>query len=263
MSERAASWLLRPLRLVLWLVCLGSVCLGWASPVWAAEIPPLSGRVVDTAGVLSAAERGRLEAHLAAYERASGHQFAVLLIDTLEGEPVEQFALRVVESWKLGKAKQDDGALLLLAVRDRKARIEVGYGLEGDIPDAVASRVIRNVLSPRLKQGQYYAGIDAALSALMNAAGGDPGGASPPRSQPAPELRIGIWPILIVFLVLFLLGRGGGGGFGGFLLGSVLSGAARGRRGGFGGYSGGSFGGGGGFSGGGGSFGGGGASGDW
>lgn len=219
---------------------------------FALDVPPLRGHVNDVAGVLSPAEQSALEARLAAFEQQTKHQFALLTIQSLEGDAIEDFSMRVAEAWKLGDAKQDDGLILLVVVADRKVRIEVGYGLEGDIPDALAGRVIREVIAPRFRQGQHAQGVSEAFSVLTKAAGGEgtvlPQRAS--RSEKGPSLP-GIAIGLMVLLLLFF-GRGRGGGL---LLGAML-GSALGQGGSRGG-------GGGGYRGRGGGFGGGGASGGW
>jgi uncharacterized protein len=237
----------------------------------ALEVPPLQGRhISDLAGVLPGNVEEQLNARLAAYEQQTGHQLAVLTVPSLEGDPVEDFTMRVVEAWKLGKKDRDDGVLLLVAVEDKKLRIEVGYGLEGDLPDALAGRIIRDLMTPAFKRGELAEGISAACQAIMAATGGEgslfaPEPAAAERARRAPRGSSGIF--LYLMLAVFLLtifggGRGRGGG-GSFLAGALLGGLG-GRRGGFGGGGGGfGGGGGGGFRGGGGGFGGGGASGSW
>jgi uncharacterized protein len=227
----------------------------------AVDVPPLEGRVNDRAGLLPAEIKGELERKLAAYEAKTGHQVAVLTIPTLGGDPVEDFSMRVVEAWKLGRAQHDDGVLILVVPQDRKMRIEVGYGLEGVLPDAAAGRITREVMAPRFKQGDYAGGIVAAVDAVLGATGGEVTAAPRPKS---PVSKVGgvlrtlgglvvfglFFGLILVMSIVNRLGgrRGGGVYFGG---------------GGFGGGNGGGFGDGGGFSGGGGGFGGGGASGDW
>ena len=115
-------------------------------------IPGLAARVTDLTGTLAADQKGKLEAKLAAFERNKGSQIAVLIVPTVKPESIEQYALRAVESWKLGRRGVDDGALLLVAKEDRKLRIEVGYGLEGALNDATAKRIISETISPRFKQ---------------------------------------------------------------------------------------------------------------
>jgi uncharacterized protein len=241
----------------LWLVGgLIGLLLQAPSPVRALDVPPLGGRVNDLAGLLDAGQRAALEQKLEAYERGSGHQFALLSVPSLDGDSLEDFSIRVVERWKLGKRGKDDGVLVLVAKQDRQMRIEVGYGLEGDIPDAIASRIVREVLQPAFKQGDFYGGLDQAFGMLMRAAGGE-SVLPPPRAerrQPG-GMKLLFWGVIVLFWLLSGAGRGGRGrGAGAFLLGAGMGG-------GFGG--GGRRGGGGGFGGGGGGFGGGGSSGGW
>jgi uncharacterized protein len=222
----------------------------------ALDVPPLAHRVTDLAGLLDAGTRDGLERQLAAYEAKTTQQFAVLIVPSLEGDPIEDFSIRVVEKWKLGKAKEDNGLLLLVVPKDRKVRIEVGYGLEGNITDALSSRIIRQIIRPAFRRGAFSEGIVAAVEALMQAGSGEVVRALPAADDEALAEEgggAGAW-ILILLVLLFVFGprffwpalwaSGAGGGFRGP------------RGGGFGG-------GGGGFSGGGGGFGGGGASGDW
>jgi uncharacterized protein len=222
--------------------------------------------VNDQANLLTASERSALEGKLAAYEQKTGQQFALLTVSTLDGQPIEDFGIKVADKWKLGDKKRDDGLILIVVPQDRKMRIEVGYGLEGDVPDAIAARVIREVLTPAFRQGQFAAGIDNAFSVLMQAASGE----APPQAveqQPQRrERRKGAWSVLsplILPLVLFLIFSSFFGGgrrrrrtmFGGPFIGGGWGG---------GGWGGGGGGGGGGWGGGGGGgFGGGGASGNW
>jgi uncharacterized protein len=223
----------------------------------ALEVPPLVGRVNDGANVLSAQMRSQLEAQLESYERSTGHQLAVLTIPSLEGEPIEDYTIRVVESWQLGKKGKDDGVLLFVAVGDRKIRIEVGYGLEGDLPDALVGRIIREVMAPAFRQGDLGFGITRAVSAISSATGGQGESLPPPRRTRSHDGG-GLSPYLLLALVVLLF-LGGGRGMGGFIVGSALGGGF-GRGGGFGGGGSRQSGG---FRGGGGGFGGGGASGGW
>jgi uncharacterized protein len=256
--------------------------------------------VTDLAGVLDPAAAARLESRLADFERETTHQIAVLTVPTLEGEPIETFALRVAESWQLGQAGADNGILVVVAPRDRRARIEVGYGLEGVVPDVVAKRVLEDVMFSHFRGGDFAGGIEAGVGALMQAARGEVV-ELPPARRGAPHAD----PLSVVFFAALLgtvvatplrrarpLGSIVGGGIGGgitwLLLASLGWAAAAfviaaalgaigpaslgggGRRGGpiffpsgRGGWGGGGGFGGGGFGGGGGGFGGGGASGSW
>lgn len=258
-------------------------------------VPAIKARVTDLTHTLSQAEQAQLEQKLAAFETKKGSQIAVLIVPSTQPEDVAQYALRVVEKWKIGREKTDDGLLLLIAKDDHKLRIEVGYGLEGAIPDLTAKRVISEVISPKFKQGDFYGGIDAGVDKLIGLVDGE---ALPTPGTPAFS-GMGISNMLPILLFgglisgLFLrsifgafLGSAFNGGLIGgivWLLGLALGGAAilaviaffftmmMGGRG-INGYGGLPTGGGGGWSGGGnssswggggGSFGGGGASGDW
>jgi uncharacterized protein len=234
---------------------------------FARDVPALRGHVNDDAGMLSAAAEQALEQKLSGYEQQTQHQFALLTIDSLEGDALEDFSIRVVESWKLGQKGKDDGLLLLIAKRDRKLRIEVGYGLEGDITDAFSAQVIRNVITPALRAGNAEQGIDQAFDVLMKKAAGEyvpQSAVAPPRRERSGRSPVGL--LIVVFLVLAffvlpLLSRGRRGG--GFFVGGMGSGYGGWGGGGGGGWGGGGGGGGGGWSGGGGGFGGGGSSGSW
>lgn len=138
----------------------------------ALEVPYLSGRINDNAHILSAATVAELEAMLSAYEDSTGNQIVLLTISSLEGESLEEFALLVAETWKLGQKGVDNGALLLIAKDDRKLRIEVGYGLEASLTDAMTSHIINNVITPRFKQGEFEEGIREGLKTIIQAADG-------------------------------------------------------------------------------------------
>ena len=155
---------------LLWLA-LPPACAGAAEPV---PLPALSGRVTDLTGTLDATQRGRLEAQLAAIDRSGRAQIAVLLLPTTQPETIEQFGIRLAEAWKIGRKDADNGVIVIVAKSDRKMRIEVGYGLEGAIPDAIASRIIRERMAPRFKQGDFFGGLQAAVQALEAQLGGAP-----------------------------------------------------------------------------------------
>ena len=232
----------------------------------ALDVPALDRRVNDHAGVLDAAQQQALESKLATYEQATGHQFALLTVPTLDGDPVEDFSIRVVEKWKLGAKGRDDGLLLIVVPQDHRLRIEVGYGLEGEITDAFSAGLIRQVIQPAFRAQRMADGINQAFDLLMAKAQGIAVGL--PKQRRGEDLA-GLFPLLLFgFVGLVLLSRffGGGGGPGGrrrrggmlFVPGGFGGGFGGGGGGGFGGGGGGGFGGGGG-----GGFGGGGASGDW
>ncbi|MDO8595857.1 MAG: TPM domain-containing protein [Sulfuricaulis sp.] len=256
-------------------------------------VPPLTRRVTDLTATLDAGQTQTLESRLAAFEAKKGAQLAVLIIPTTQPEAIEQFGMRVVEAWKLGRKGVDDGALLLVAKDDRALRIEVGYGLEGALNDATAKRIIAEIITPFFKRGEFYAGIDAGTAAMMRVIDGEP---LPPPPRAAASGTYDIESLLFIAFGLVvvvggilrtLLGRfpaallmgGALGGMAWLTVASLLvallaglmafvfvllGGSGRGFGGhGSGGFGGGSYGGGGGFSGGGGGFGGGGASGRW
>ncbi|MEM6642349.1 MAG: YgcG family protein [Bacteroidota bacterium] len=129
-------------------------------------IPELKKRITDELGLLSADQQRSISAQLTALESRKGSQVAVLIIDSTEPETIEQYSIRVVDKWKLGRKDVDDGVLLLVAKGDRNVRIEVGYGLEGAIPDAYAKRIISNIIIPHFRDGDYYLGIEEGLEAI-------------------------------------------------------------------------------------------------
>lgn len=154
-------------------ICLG-VMLAVAATVPALEVPYLTGRVNDYAGMLDPEEESRVAARLEALEQANGAQVVVLTIPSLEGEVLEDYSLRVAETWGLGDEEVDNGLLFLIARDDRKLRLEVGYGLEGVVPDVLAGRILRNVVQPEFRAGRFAAGIEAAVETIATAIeGGD------------------------------------------------------------------------------------------
>jgi uncharacterized protein len=148
-------------------------------------VPPLKARVIDLTGTLSSSQRDTLERELQAFESRKGSQIAVLIVPTTQPEAIEQYSIRVAETWKLGRKGVDDGVLLLIAKDDRTMRIEVGYGLEGVIPDAVAKRVISEIIIPFFKQGDFYGGIHAGVTRLIRLIDGEP--------LPPPQARDNSW----------------------------------------------------------------------
>lgn len=241
------------------------------APLLAADLDKLQpqGYVSDFAQVLDSGARAQIERYCAQVEKVTGSQVAVVTIDTTGGEPIEDFANTLFRKWGVGKKGTNEGVMLLLAVRDHRWRIEVGYGLEPILPDAFVDDVGRE-MRPSLRQNDFGAAITAAVAEIGSRIADAKGVAldrTLPRRAPPPQ-SVGLpWPLilLIIFLVFGLFGRRGGGGFfPGLILGALLGGPRyRGR----GGWGGGGFGGydsGGGFGGfGGGDSGGGGASGSW
>ncbi len=238
------------------------VLLGLALPARAAPAnvpPPPAEWVTDNVGFMSQAARSSLNERLDAYSRTSGHQLLVWIGDSTGDVPLEDFAVKAFESWKVGRKGIDDGLVMFVLAKDRKVRIEVGYGLEDKIPDVVASRIIRETIVPRMRAEDHDGAITAGVEALVARIDGKLAPGEHAVERPAPQLSlvqviflaIGLialiaflatHPTLAAYLLTSFFWGGRGGGFGG---------------GGFGG------GGGGGFSGGGGRSGGGGASGSW
>lgn len=234
------------------------------------DLPRPANYVNDFAGVLSPGVQSALDALCAQVDRQAHAQIAVVTIKTLDGEPIENFSTELEEKWKVGPKGSDRGVLLILAINDRKRRIEVGYGLEGILPDAKVGDIGRQMV-PYLQQSNYDQAVILAVTQMAQIISADAGvtlADSSLRSPPQPQghsLTLGGLIGLGIFfvVVILLLSRFGGSGLIGFLLGMFLGGGGRGGRGGgWGGGDGGDSGGGfGGF--GGGSSGGGGASGDW
>lgn len=223
-------------------------------------IPELWGtRIHDEAHVLSPGFVSQLEQILKAHEDSTSNQIAILIIPTLDGYPIEDYTLKVAEAWKLGKKGNDNGVLLFVAINDRKVRIEVGYGLEGPLPDAVCNQIIRNEMAPYFRQDNYEGGVLAATQAIVKAIAGEYHDRSPvARKKTRGGSLFGALVVLIIIIIISSLrnrgNRGGGWTSGGGWYGGGFGGGG-------GGWS--SGGGGGGFSGGGGGFGGGGSSGSW
>ena len=234
--------------------------------------PPPDRRVNDYAGALSPADRDRLEQSLIAQEASSRNQIVVAIFRSLEGESLEDYSIRLAEAWRIGQKGLDNGVIFLVFLDDRKMRIEVGYGLEGSLTDAISSSILRDVVAPRFREGRIADGIAAGLDAIQRAIAGTyvrPPSARGDRGK-GDGIDIGLGQLLALGFVLFVIfaivqnrtqrqvtrrrgWTGGPAGWGGPFTGG----------GGFGGGGFGGGGGGGGFSGGGGSFGGGGSSGSW
>ncbi len=279
---------------------LGILALVFASVTGAADevpVPPLKTRITDLTRTLDSKQLSTLEAELRAFEQKKGSQIAVLMLPSTQPETIEQYSIRVAERWKIGRERVDDGVILIIAKNDHRLRIEVGYGLEGAIPDVVAKRVIREVIAPHLLADDFFGGISDGTRTLMKLIDGEK--LPPPVSAKAQAPGAGANPddyqtLLTVLLVVAVVAGGILKAIFGRLFGSALTGVAAGfvawvlagalgmavvagalafvvsligvgrgmLPGGVGGGSGGS-GGSGGFGGGGGGFGGGGASGSW
>jgi uncharacterized protein len=219
------------------------------------DFPPLTGRVVDEAGVLPPRAVDRLTRELAAHEQRTGQQVVVAVVRSLQRQSIDDYGYQLGRFWGIGQKKADNGAILLVAPSERKVRIEVGYGLEGELTDAVSSVIIDQTILPRFRNGDLAGGIVAGTEQVLRALGDDVGEPLPPRlgrqETGSPGSVGSILFTLVIFFIFLWLARRGGGFFLPFLIASSWGGGRRGDSGG------------GGFSGGGGSFGGGGASGSW
>jgi uncharacterized protein len=254
------------LRCGLWPLAIALVLV--ATVAAALSLPPLTGRVVDQAGILSPAAKAALEPKLADLEARSGTQLVVATVGSLEGQEIEPYANALFRAWKLGEAEKNNGVLLLVAPNEHRVRIEVGYGLEGTLTDALSKVIITNAITPRFKAGDFSDGVTRGVDDIITVLTTD---ASDWEKRPelrldrAPDAGPPDWLLLglfFAFVLLFIVSRGFRRLVSNVLLGILLS-SGSGRSG--GGTSGGGSwgGGGGGFSGGGGSSGGGGASGGW
>lgn len=199
-------------RLTLAIVLILFQCLG----ALALEVPKLQRRVTDLAGILTPDQIASLESKLQSFEATDSTQIAVLIIPSLEGDSLEDFSIRVAEAWKLGDKERDNGAILLVAMRDRAVRIEVGYGLESNLTDAKSGRIIRNELVPRFRQGDYYGGIDAAVEGMIQTVRGLYQGSPQTEREPGRRSPGSLFNFLIVMLfpllwILSATGKWGGG----------------------------------------------------
>ncbi len=287
------------LVLIQWLLLFLLLIATWAGPVQAeVAVPPLKTAITDLTGTLTAQQSADLDARLKAWAQQKGSQIAVLMVPTTQPETIEQFSIRVAEAWKIGRKGTDDGVIVVVAKEDRTVRVEVGYGLEGAIPDAIARRIVDEIIVPRFRGGDFYGGLSEGVTRIIKLVEGEqfPAPANPlkrPGSGIDLQMVMGLLVMLVMIngvlgkmfgrifgsalgssgagvLVWLLLGSIAGGivvAVIGFIM-SVVLGGSRGYlpigmgHGGRGGFGGGGFGGGG-FGGGGGGFGGGGASGRW
>ena len=249
-SGASAWWMILPLLLLAaWSRA------GWAAPV-GPNFPVLSGRVVDEARVLDGATVERLTGMLEQHEQATGEQVVVVTLKTLGGYPIEDYGYQLGRYWGIGQKGKNTGALLIVVPSEHKVRIEVGYGLEGKLTDAISRTIIEGDILPNFRRGDYNAGVLAGTASILSVLGGDGAAgttAGTPGSTPPANW---VFPLVIMIFFIFMLLRN---------LFWPRYGYYRRGFGGYGGFGGGDFGGGGGggFSGGGGSFGGGGASGSW
>lgn len=259
-----------------WIALLLWSLLLCAGPAQAQQFPQLTGRVVDAANILSPAEEVSLDAKLTRLEQQSQRQLVVVTIADLQGYDIADYGFRLGDHWGIGDKARDDGALLIVAPNERKVRIEVGYGLEGILPDVLAGRIIRESIVPSFKQGNYPGGISAGTDAIIKILMLPPDEARKLAEQAKREEESGtqngqvLVAIFLIFMFIILpmllrrgLGRAYRSGIAPVILWGPSIGSGGGSRWSGGGGGGGWSSGGGGFSGGGGGFGGGGSSGSW
>ena len=165
-------------------------------------VPPLKAHVTDLTRTLSGQQVASLDESLTAFEHRKGSQIAVLLVPTTQPEAIEQYSIRVAEAWKVGRKNADDGAIIIVAKNDHKVRIEVGYGLEGAIPDVVASRVIREVMAPHFVEADFYGGLRDGAAQLMKLIEGEQ--LPPPRHSAPQNQYSGLAPLFVVLLVVIV-----------------------------------------------------------
>lgn len=223
------------------------------------SFPKLTGRVVDKVGLLDARNVQNINTQLGAHENASGNQIIVAILKDVQGYSIEEYGFQLGRHWKIGQKDKDNGALLLFAIDERKVRIEVGYGLEGQLTDAISANIIQQIILPAFRNGQFDRGIQGGVTAMIEAVGGQYK-IRQNKSRKRKQSSSLSWLFILPWIGFSMLGRRRRGLGSGLIAAGILGGlsSGRGRSSGFGG---GGFGGG--FSGGGGGFGGGGASGGW
>ena len=257
-------------------LAFAAVLIAFAPAMAAPTFPPLNGqRVVDDAHVLSPQTQADLTAKLAALEQKNGDQLVVVTLPSLQGYEIADYGYQLGRAWGIGQKGKDTGAIFIVVPSEHKVRIEVGYGLEPVLTDAMSSVILQSAVLPKFRTGDVEGGITAGTDAIVQQLGLDPATAAAnvqaatqqadtgPASAPPFRVPVGLIIILLVFVLPALIGRFGFGGGGLWALPFLFMGGGGYRGGGFGDGGGGFGGGGGGFGGGGGSFGGGGASGGW
>jgi uncharacterized protein len=184
-------------------------------------IPKLETRVTDLTGTLTAGQQSSLEEKLQQFEARKGSQIAVLILPTTQPEDIAQFGIRLAEAWKIGRAKTDDGAILIIAKDDRTMRIEVGRGLEGALPDITAGRIINDTIAPLFRQGDFFGGVNAGLDRMMRVVDGEP--LPPPDQRWQSKGHTSVpWPFIAIGVLAFF---GAFNRFGGRVVGAIVVGA--------------------------------------
>ena len=200
----------------LWLAVLGAAGFAADDPV---AVPPLRARVTDLTGTLTPDQSAGLERYLAQFEKSRGSQIAILIVPTTKPEAIEAYGIRVAEAWKIGRKGVDDGIIILVAKNDRKLRIEVGRGLEGAMPDAIAKRIIAEVIGPRFKEGDFLGGLQAGVAKIEAVIGGEP--LPPPKPSGGGRGSANAWDDVQTLLVIGIIAATILGGILGRLMGRL------------------------------------------
>ncbi len=205
------------------------------SPALAAvHFPVLTGRVVDEAHILSPSDINNIEQSLAQHENKTSNQLVVVTVSSLQGVEIEEYAYQLGRNWGIGQKGKNNGVLLIVAPNDRKVRIEVGYGLEGTLTDAISSQIIQTIILPKFRSKDFVGGIkDGVVGIISVLEGKTPANIAKNSEEPPLFVKIIMAIFIIVFILVFIFGKRGGGGFGGWRSGG------RGFRGGGGGFGGG------------------------
>ena len=196
---------------IIQILAIGSLIFIFGLPaLLALEVPPLKGRVNDYAGILSSSTTQQLEGILGDLEKTDSTQIVVLTIASLEGDVLEEFSIKVADQWKIGRQNFDNGAILLVALKERKIRIEVGYGLEGSLTDLMAGRIIREVIVPQFKAGNFDQGVINGVQAMIGVVKGEyKAPAKAPRSED-PKIIVllrGLLELVPFLALISVLGR--------------------------------------------------------
>ncbi|WP_262047987.1 TPM domain-containing protein [Bradyrhizobium sp. Bra78] len=200
-----------------------AIVLIWASAAAAdVAVPQLTGRVVDQTGTLSSGDIAALSQKLQDFETRKGSQLAVLIVPTTQPETIEQFSIRVAETWKIGRKKVDDGAILVVAKNDRHLRIEVGYGLEGALTDVTSRRIIDEIVTPKFRTGDFSGGISDGVDRMIRVIDGEP------LPVPSPSVNFGNLDDIAPLFIVTLFASIGVGGFFRAMLGRLLGSLATG-----------------------------------
>ncbi|HNO76303.1 MAG TPA: YgcG family protein [Nitrosomonas mobilis] len=189
------------------LLFIALLCVAATGSLADVAIPPLKSHITDLTGTLTKTETIQLEQQLANFEEKKGSQIAVLIVPSTQPETIEQYSIRVVEAWKLGRKGIDDGVLLLVAKNDRTLRIETGYGLEGALPDAIARRIIDEGITPKLKHGNFFGGLQTGIRQIISVIEGEPLPVPAQQSIESAGTNLVLENIIPVLFVMLMLGR--------------------------------------------------------